>query len=123
MNTSRKLLAMLLLCAVPSLAFADSKGLYGGIAAGGNFLTDSDLSGSGVNSSVDFDTGWVGSISLGYGFENGVRVETEIGHRDNDADNVGSAKAWNFMGNVLYDVSTGTSGLIPTFGTLGFVLR
>ena len=74
MSTSRNLLATLLVSAIPSLALADSSGVYGAGGLGGNFLSDSDLDGSGVNNSVDFDAGWVGSISLGYGFNNGDRI-------------------------------------------------
>jgi opacity protein-like surface antigen len=79
------------------------KGFYAGGAVGVNILTDSDVEGGGTTTSVDFDTGYAGLGAVGYGFGNGLRLEGEIGYRDNDADDIGSAKAWDFMGNLLYE--------------------
>jgi outer membrane protein OmpA-like peptidoglycan-associated protein len=38
-----------------------------------------------INSgSLDFDTGWAGFATFGYGFENNWRIEVEAGYRSND---------------------------------------
>jgi outer membrane protein OmpA-like peptidoglycan-associated protein len=68
-----------------------------------------------------FETGWVGVVSLGYGFGNGFRLEGEIGYRSNDTNGIsgfgplvnsgripgtnGTRHSASFMVNALYDFS------------------
>lgn len=106
------LIATALLCSVSAAAMAQqTSGLYIGLGAGANFSRDADVSGSGIDTETQFDTGWVGLGSVGYGFGNGLRLEFELGYRDNDVDGVngvsnagGSVNVWSGMVNALYDV-------------------
>jgi len=111
-----------LLCALPGLASAQSSGNYLGVGAGVNLTRDSDISGSGVNTSADFDNGWASAIAIGHAYGNGVRTEIELNHRENDLDSLtgvtnarGEASSWGLMGNVLYDFAN-SSPLIPYVG-------
>ena len=105
-----------LLCSATSAALAQqTSGPYVGIGGGANFARDADVSGTGIDTSVEYDTGWAGVGSVGYGFGNGLRLELELGYRDNDVDSIsgqanggGSTNVWSGMLNLLYDVSTGT---------------
>jgi outer membrane protein OmpA-like peptidoglycan-associated protein len=90
-------------------AYADPyKGLYVSGAAGANWAEDADVS-NGASGEVDYDTGWVGAIAVGYGFGNGFRLEGELSHRRNDADDFsgvslsGRAETTGYMANLLYD--------------------
>jgi outer membrane protein OmpA-like peptidoglycan-associated protein len=122
------LLAALFVMAVPAMATAQDtmksdhmmsgqkQGFYVGAGGGVNLNLDSDLSGTGINTTADYDTGWAGVGSLGYAFGNGFRLELEGGYRDNDVDSFsgassasGDASALSIMGNVLYDFNTGTA--------------
>jgi OOP family OmpA-OmpF porin len=61
-------------------------GLYVGAGAGVNWLQDANINATGqladtlrargntVGGDVSFDMGWVGVVSLGYGFGNGLRA-------------------------------------------------
>jgi OOP family OmpA-OmpF porin len=109
------LLAATLLCSVSAAAVAQqTQGLYLGLGAGANFARDADVSGAGISTETEFDNGWAGLGTIGYGFGNGLRLEFELGYRDNDIDNVrgvtgasGSVNVWSGMINALYDVPTG----------------
>jgi outer membrane protein OmpA-like peptidoglycan-associated protein len=92
-----------------TLAAANDKGLYIGGAGGLNFLTeDSDLNAA----EAEFeDFNWVVSGALGYALGNGLRLETEVGYRPNDVDNItgvaggsGDVDVLNWMFNALYDL-------------------
>jgi OOP family OmpA-OmpF porin len=90
-------------------AYADPyKGLYVSGGLGMNWVEDADVS-NGASGEVDYDTGWLGAIAVGYGFGNGFRLEGEMSHRRNDADDFsgvslsGRAETTGFMANVLYD--------------------
>lgn len=81
---------------------AHQQGWYVGLEAGANWIGDTDFtvnSGAYANGigevklaslpvinsgSLDFDTGWAGFATVGYGFDNGWRVEFEGGYRSND---------------------------------------
>lgn len=109
--------------ALPGLASAAERtpGTYVGIGAGANFATDSEVSGPGTNVDQGYDTGHVGVLSLGHGFENGFRFEAEVGERRNSIDssgNVASGGATSVLSGMLngyYDFNTGTS-FIPYLG-------
>ncbi len=114
----RYIKALVLAAAVgagPLAADAADKGFYVGAGFGANWTRDSDLTGTGINTSADFDTGWAGLLSAGWAYGNGFRSELELGHRRNDLDSLsgaaggtGDASGWNGMVNVLYDFKTGT---------------
>lgn len=124
MSPKHGLLAALLVLALPVMASAQDmmmsghkKGIYLGAGGGLNLLQDSsDLDGTGINTSADFDEGWAGVGSVGYAFGNGLRLELEGGYRTNAVDEIGGsssssgdANAISVMGNVLYDIDTGTA--------------
>ncbi len=103
-------------------------GVYFGAGAGVNFLqgTDVDLQGgaadflraNGVRPSgkADFDTGFAGVLSIGYGYGNGFRIEAEGNFRTNDVDKLsgyggvgslrssGTVRSYGLMANTFYDV-------------------
>jgi len=106
---------------------APAKGPFIGLSGGFNFSDDSDVGGPGIATSAETDTGWLALGTLGYRYGNGVRTELEGGWRDNDVDSVfgptsgtGDITAKSLMGNLLYDIPTG-SRLVPYVGGgLGF---
>jgi outer membrane protein OmpA-like peptidoglycan-associated protein len=92
------------------------QGPYLGIGAGANWAEDSDVK-FGAKNKFEFDTGWVAAIEGGYAFSSGFRTGLEFSYRSN---NVGKARgpgagnaagdfsSYNVMGNVYYDINTGT---------------
>ena len=115
MMMRKALLGAALLATVSSAAMAQATtGFYVGGAGGVNWLQDADVQGGAVNSQAEFDYGWGAVGAVGYGLGNGVRLEFEAGYRNNDIDKTssgngtGDATALSFMGNVLYDIQTGT---------------
>ncbi|MEO3473885.1 OmpA family protein [Roseomonas sp. CAU 1739] len=131
MNLKNALLAATML-ALPAAASAQPvSGLYIAGGAGLNWLTDSDggnlqsfIDASDVNPNnlgltpsgrfnASFDMGFVGVLSVGWGFGNGLRLELEGNFRYNEVDQVtargfggtsgGRAKTYGMMVNALYD--------------------
>ncbi|MGH8506386.1 MAG: OmpA family protein [Stenotrophobium sp.] len=97
---SRKyLIAACALATLPLAAMAGD-GPYLGAEGGVNFLK-SQLG-------TSFNTGWVGGLTGGYAFENGLRPELELDFRRNEADAAsgtdGHVKAETAMANLWYDV-------------------
>jgi outer membrane protein OmpA-like peptidoglycan-associated protein len=109
-------------------------GLYVGAGAGVNLFMDSDVSLSvpGLapgrrNGSVEADPGFVGALSLGYGYGNGLRAELELSYRESNVDQVsgfglpaasaitGDVRSVGFMLNALYDLDLGLP-VIPYAG-------
>jgi OOP family OmpA-OmpF porin len=106
-------------------------GVYLGAGAGVNFLQETDvdvrgnagrfLSTNGVNpsGSAEFDLGFAGVLSIGYGFGNGFRIEAEGNFRTNDVDKLsgyrglgplrgsGTARSYGAMANTFYDMDIG----------------
>ncbi len=84
-------------------------GYYIGGAAGANILEDNRFRNGGGNSTDSYDLGYAGTLSLGYGLGNGLRLELEPGYRNNAVDKVNGRPANSrlqtatIMGNVLYD--------------------
>lgn len=117
------LLATALLASASSAALAQqTSGLYLGLGGGANWARDADLSGAGINTEAQYDMGWAGIGTVGYGFGNGLRLELELGYRDNDIDSVngvtnagGSTNVFSGMVNALYDIPTGWA-LTPYIG-------
>jgi OOP family OmpA-OmpF porin len=115
MRLRTALLATAFLTAASAAAMAQqTTGLYLGLGGGANWARDADIEGGGINSEAEYDTGWAAIGAVGYGFGNGLRLELELGYRDNDVDSVrgvtsasGSTNVWSAMVNALYDVPTG----------------
>ncbi len=122
---------------VPGLAFAQPvSGVYVAAGAGLNWLQESDVTGTrnlqtpgaSTNGSLEFEMGWGGVISVGYGFGNGLRAEIEGTYRQNEVDSVsgfaglprplrvsGTARTYGVMANALYDFDLGLP-VVPYLG-------
>ena len=137
MTFRRTLLAATMLVALPFAAGAQPvTGLYIGLGAGVNWTNNPervDLSGPGFGlppgatlrnqGKVNFETGWTGVVSLGWGFGNGFRAEVEGNFRENEVDSIrgfglapfartgGFQRTYGVMGNVYYDFDFANFGL------------
>jgi outer membrane protein OmpA-like peptidoglycan-associated protein len=92
------------------------EGFYLGLGAGAVFPEDSDVTGTGVNVSTEFDTGYSVIGALGYAYRNGFRSEFELGYRDVNIDSVsgvttgsGDVDVFSFMANGYYDFRNKTA--------------
>ncbi len=143
----RKALLAATVFALPMAAQAQPvTGLYVGAGAGVNWLQESDIdlqgaalrgAAGGTNAAAsgtaEFELGWGGVISLGYGFGNGVRAEIEGSYRQNDVDSIGgfsgptglpralrstgTARSYGVMANALYDFDLGPQApVMPYIG-------
>jgi outer membrane protein OmpA-like peptidoglycan-associated protein len=134
MSFKKTLLAAAAVVALPVLAQAQPvSGLYLGAGIGGNYLDKTDLSGPATaGASVDFSWGYVGVLSLGWGFGNGLRAEIEGNYRSNDVSDLklsgtvspggrGTATSYGAMANLLYDIDLGGAlgGVTPYVGVGG----
>jgi OmpA-OmpF porin, OOP family len=105
--------AVCALSASPASAQQPTTGPYISFGAGASWLRDAKTSGGGVNLHHEYETGWGGLGAVGYGLGNGIRLEGELAYRHNGVDKAdtgaasGSANAWTFMGNGLYDFTLG----------------
>jgi opacity protein-like surface antigen len=98
---------------------------------GAVIVEDSDFDAGPLSGEFTFDTGFGFVAALGSSFQNGGRVEAELGYRKNDFDEVkfdgigkadidGDISALSGMGNAYYDFSTKGS-FSPFIGAgLGF---
>jgi opacity protein-like surface antigen len=93
----------------------EQPGPYVSLGVGANFLNDANTTGSnGSSAGVDYNAGTAAIGALGYRFDKNWRTEFELGYRHNNIDSVngggndGAVHAWDYMGNVLYDVDTGS---------------
>jgi len=104
---------------VPLAAQADnSPGWYVGAGGMPVFQSEADSSVADVTNVIKYDTGWGISGSGGYMWGNGFRTEAEIAYRRAGVDEVTGTNAGpvndghmsnlSLMGNVLYDLETGT---------------
>jgi outer membrane protein OmpA-like peptidoglycan-associated protein len=91
-------------------------GWYLGLGAAAVMPTDSDEGVANKDNKVSFDTGWGILGSLGYGFDNNLRLEGELGEFRTNADKVDGAGGTtgrinnvDFMTNLYYDFRTGTN--------------
>lgn len=96
-------------------ARAEQPGPYVSLGIGANWLNDAEVTGSGVNDKANFKTGLGLMGAAGYAFDRNWRAEAELGFRGNKIDrlesgggNGGHVDNFSLMGNVLYDVDTGT---------------
>ncbi|MBK1659745.1 OmpA family protein [Paracraurococcus ruber] len=147
MTLKRALLAATILAApLGAMSAANAQpvtGLYIGLGAGGNWVNNPskfDLSGRtqdvsggnfGLPSNVrvnnvgkaNFEFGWGGVGSIGWGFGNGFRAELEGNYRENEVDSIrgfglspigrtgGFQRTYGAMVNVLYDFDFANFGL------------
>ncbi|MCA3018497.1 MAG: hypothetical protein ING62_07595, partial [Rhodocyclaceae bacterium] len=116
-------IAAAVVAAAPMLAQAQPvTGLYIGGGVGANWQQDTTLNGA-VNNALglkvenEFEVGYAGVLSLGWGFGNGLRAEIEGNYRSNDvsdtrvsgasfsskASGTGTAVSYGAMANILYD--------------------
>jgi outer membrane protein OmpA-like peptidoglycan-associated protein len=143
MTFKKTLLAAAAVVALPVLAQAQPvTGLYLGAGIGGNYLDKTDITGSSAadkanlatafgsnNLSGEFSWGYVGVLSLGWGFGNGLRAEIEGSYRSNDLSDLtagnavqrgstGTAFSYGAMANLLYDINLGGAlgGITPYVG-------
>jgi len=106
-----------------------------------NWLMESDVELSGQfrgafanrTGNVEFSTGYVGVISVGYGYGNGFRAEIEGSYRANEVDSVsgftgtlttpvrgsGDAYSYGVMVNALYDFDMGASSFFHPYLGIG----
>ncbi|WP_157985941.1 porin family protein, partial [Teichococcus vastitatis] len=135
MSLKKALLAATMM-SLPLAAHAQQPvtGVYLGAGAGYNYLqsTSVDLPENGPSifgaADVEFDHGWGGVLSLGYGFGNGFRAELEGNYRENEVDQIGSlpgiggkARSYGAMVNALYDFNLGLP-VVPYLGAgVGYV--
>ena len=138
MSFKKTLLAAAAVVALPVMAQAQPvSGPYVAGGIGANWQQDTDLKGS-VNNAAgtkienEFEVGYVGVLSLGWGFGNGLRAEIEGSYRSNDvsdtkvggasiqnrASGTGTAVSYGVMANVLYDFDLGAAlgGIVPYIG-------
>ena len=138
MRLKSTLLAAAAVVAMPVLAHAQPvSGLYLGGGVGANWQQNTTLNGA-VNNTLgrkvenEFEVGYVGVLSLGWGFGNGLRAEIEGNYRSNDvsdtrvsgasissiASGTGTAVSYGAMANILYDFNLGSAlgGLMPYIG-------
>jgi len=111
------LLATAVALLLPTAAMAGSEGFYVGGAGGLNWTRDAEFRVPSLPSTTfKYDQGWVGSLSAGYETAIGVRAELETNYRwGNGISSTspasaasGKVRSLGFMGNVLYDIHTGT---------------
>jgi opacity protein-like surface antigen len=138
MSLRKSLLAATVL-SLPLAANAQSwdprvQGVYVGAGIGANYLSDQSETILGRSTDIGFDWGWVGVLSVGYGFGNGLRLEVEGSYRRNDVDTIkqagrgsfrslgGHAYSYGAMVNVLYDFNLG--GVVPYVGAgAGYIVH
>ncbi len=143
MSLKRALLAATILAAPAAASAQPVTGLYIGIGAGANWIGNPerfDLTGrtqdvTGGNfglprnvtvsnvGKANFETGWGGVASIGWGFGNGFRAEIEGNYRENEVDSVrgfglaplgrtgGFQRTYGAMANVFYDFDFANFGL------------
>ena len=138
MSFKKTLLAAAAVVALPVLTQAQPvSGLYLGAGFGANYLDKIDVTASpslGQSLSAEFSWGYVGVLSLGWGFGNGLRAEIEGNYRSNDVSDFkvdsaatsgrGTATSYGVMANLLYDINLGGAlgGVTPYVGAgVGYI--
>lgn len=110
----KKLSFLLLTSALMTLPAMAKAEWYAG--AGGGFQVPRDKSiKTSIRQDADLGTGWGALGAVGYKFDNGFRSELEFSYRDAGVDHIsssintgGSEHVYSLMGNLLYDIDTGT---------------
>jgi OOP family OmpA-OmpF porin len=125
LNFRNTLLAATMLLSVPCLAHAQNiSGLYVGAGAGINFLQDEHIKGNSLPGHAaglrpEYQPGWAGVGSAGYGFGNGMRLEVEGNYRTNHLRSNGPIRGtsdsaeqkYGAMVNALYDFNLADYGV------------
>jgi outer membrane protein OmpA-like peptidoglycan-associated protein/opacity protein-like surface antigen len=141
MNTKATLLAGAALLASCLPAGANQlRGTYAAIEAGSSWISDDErfFQDSIFTTSAfiydeyrgEFDRGWALFGSIGYAFENRIRVELELGYRDNEFDQLydsssspidsgGGLSEFSIMANLLYDIPLGKRWSVSLGGGVG----
>jgi outer membrane protein OmpA-like peptidoglycan-associated protein len=104
-------------------------GPYVGAAGGGSFLNDISPNGGGADQKSEYDAGYVGLGTVGWGFGNGFRAEIEGGYRRNDLRSVrnstepngGALGTYSAMLNGLYDIDPGALFGVESYGFMPHV--
>ena len=135
----RKALLAATMLTLPAAAMAQPvSGLYIGAGFGWNQVQTGDLElrngfaglppGTAFrrNGRAVYDPGFVGVLSLGWGFGNGLRAEIEGNYRQNDIEKIGGfgnglfgkpnglQRSYGVMGNVFYDFDLANFGMGPS---------
>ena len=116
--TLRSALLAATMVALPLAANAQPiDGLYIGGGAGVNFMQQEHFKSTffGGTATVNPRAGFVGVLSLGWGFGNGFRTEIEGNYRYNSATG-GNEQKYGAMGNVLYDFNGLSPMVVPYIG-------
>ena len=94
----------------------DRDGFYLGAGAGLSFSGNSDIDGTGINTSADLDETGSFSGMFGHAYANGLRAELEFGYRNSDVDGLtgaanpqGDIGALHLMVNGYYDWQNSTA--------------
>ena len=140
MNTKVTLLAGAALLAFCLPAEAQQlRGTYAAIEAGANWIGDERFFQDSIFTTStfvydeyrgDFDRGWALFGSIGYAFENRIRVELELGYRDNEFKQLygsssselpsdGGLSEFSIMANLLYDIPLGKRWSVSLGGGVG----
>ena len=116
--TLRSALLATTMVALPLAANAQPiDGLYIGAGAGVNLMQKEHFKSTitGFNRSISPNAGFVGVLSLGWGFGNGFRTEIEGNYRYNSASG-GNEQKYGAFGNVLYDFNGLSPMVVPYLG-------
>jgi outer membrane protein OmpA-like peptidoglycan-associated protein len=98
-----------------------NSGWYVSGGGGANVQTNGDLNLAGAPLDTESATGWMGSLSSGYGWRNGVRLEFELAYHTNDVDLItsmpaqGDTRLMTGMINAMYAFPT-PGPVAPFFG-------
>lgn len=112
LKTLRRTLPAVALMAIPAVVFA-GQGPYVGVEGGVNWLhseTFYNQVSPGSNNRFGYAHGYLGGLTAGYAFANGLRSELELDYRRNSIHGGGSVKAATAIANIWYDYKT-TSGI------------
>ena len=90
--------------------YASGDGFYATAKGGLSVLRGSALDGTGLNFTVENDSGWAGMLGFGYRYPSGLRGELELGYRQGDVDSIagvnasGRSELLSVMANALFDI-------------------
>lgn len=98
------------------------RGFYISGNIGGHKTEDSEVDGTGIDTTMETDQGLAGLVGLGYDFGDHLRIEAEGGYRGaGDVESVsglngtGDVDAYSAIANVFYDFNVG-GGIEPYIG-------
>ena len=107
--------------AQPSRGASVADGWYVQGGGGANWQTGGDIKVGGSTLDTDYNIGWMGSLSGGYAWRNGLRLELEFGYRENGVDSIanaagnGDTRMMTGMVNAIYAFPA-FSSLVPYVG-------